>query len=126
MIENLDALPHVVDVYKRDLDVTSYNVPFLQHPFVALYTTRGCPAQCTFCLWPQTHSGHAWRKRSADDIAAEMVKAKKYWPEVKEVLLRRRHLQHPEGAHRRTLRQAEAAGTHLVVHLARDHRLTRP
>ena len=83
-IENLDALPHVVDVYKRDLDVTRYNVPFLQHPYVALYSTRGCPAQCTFCLWPQTHSGHAWRKRSADDIAAEMVKAKAYWPEVKE------------------------------------------
>src|SRR6266567_368426 len=83
-IENLDALPHVVDVYKRDLDVTRYNVPFLQHPYVALYSTRGCPAQCTFCLWPQTHSGHAWRKRSSDDIAAEMAKAKAYWPEVKE------------------------------------------
>jgi radical SAM superfamily enzyme YgiQ (UPF0313 family) len=35
-------------------------------------------------LWPQTHSGHAWRKRSADDVAAEMAKAKKYWPEVRE------------------------------------------
>ena len=47
-------LPWVTDVYKRDLDVTKYNVPFLLHPFVALYSTRGCPAQCTFCLWPQT------------------------------------------------------------------------
>ena len=84
LVENLDALPHVVDVYKRDLDVTRYNVPFLQHPYVALYSTRGCPAQCTFCLWPQTHSGHAWRKRSSDDIAAEMKKAKALWPEVKE------------------------------------------
>jgi len=26
---------------------------------------------CTFCLWPQTHSGHRWRLRSAQDIAAE-------------------------------------------------------
>ena len=51
-IENLDALPHVVDIYKRDLDVKKYNVPFLLNPYVALYTTRGCPAQCTFCLWP--------------------------------------------------------------------------
>ncbi len=84
MIENLDALPHVTDIYKRDLDVTRYNVPFLEHPYVALYSTRGCPAQCTFCLWPQTHSGHAWRKRSSDDVAAEMAKAKAYWPEVKE------------------------------------------
>jgi hopanoid biosynthesis associated radical SAM protein HpnJ len=83
-IQDLDALPHVTDVYKRDLDVTRYNVPFLLNPYVSLYTTRGCPAQCTFCLWPQTLSGHPWRKRSTDDVAAEMSKVKKYWPEVKE------------------------------------------
>jgi hopanoid biosynthesis associated radical SAM protein HpnJ len=83
-IQDLDALPHVTDVYKRDLDVARYNVPFLLHPYVSLYTTRGCPAQCTFCLWPQTLSGHPWRKRSTDDVAAEMAKVKQYWPEVKE------------------------------------------
>ena len=83
-IQDLDALPHVTDVYKRDLDVTRYNVPFLLNPYVSLYTTRGCPAQCTFCLWPQTLSGHPWRKRSTDDVAAEMAKVKQYWPEVKE------------------------------------------
>ena len=83
-IQNLDALPHVTEIYKRDLDVTRYNVPFLLHPYVSLYTTRGCPAQCTFCLWPQTLSGHPWRKRSTDDVAAEMAKAKQKWPEVKE------------------------------------------
>jgi hopanoid biosynthesis associated radical SAM protein HpnJ len=83
-IQDLDSLPHVTEVYKRDLDVTRYNVPFLLHPYVSLYTTRGCPAQCTFCLWPQTLSGHPWRKRSSDDVAAEMAKAKELWPEVKE------------------------------------------
>ena len=83
-IENLDALPWVTDIYKRDLDVTKYNVPFLLHPYVALYSTRGCPAQCTFCLWPQTTSGHAWRKRSTDDVAAELAWAKQNFPEVKE------------------------------------------
>ncbi len=83
-LQDLDALPHVTQVYKRDLDVTRYNVPFLLYPFVSLYTTRGCPAQCTFCLWPQTLSGHPWRKRSTDDVAAEMAKAKQLWPDVKE------------------------------------------
>jgi len=83
-IQDLDSLPHVTDVYKRDLDVRRYNVPFLLNPFVSLYTTRGCPAQCTFCLWPQTLSGHPWRKRSTDDVAREMAKAKDYWPYVKE------------------------------------------
>jgi hopanoid biosynthesis associated radical SAM protein HpnJ len=82
-LQDLDALPHVTDVYQRDLDVRRY-VPFLLHPYVSLYTTRGCPAQCTFCLWPQTTSGHAWRKRSSDDVAREMAKAKEYWPYVKE------------------------------------------
>jgi len=83
-IQDLDALPHVTAVYKRDLDVKNYNVPFLLHPYVSLYTTRGCPAQCTFCLWPQTLSGHPWRKRSTDDVAVEMAKAKQLWPDVKE------------------------------------------
>jgi len=83
-IQDLDALPHVTDVYKRDLDVTRYNVPFLLNPYVSLYTTRGCPAQCTFCLWPQTLSGHPWRKRSTDDVANEMAKVKAYWPDVRE------------------------------------------
>ena len=84
MNENLDAMPWATKIYKRDLDVTRYNVPFLLHPYIALYTTRGCPAQCTFCLWPQTLSGHAWRKRSTDDVAAELAWAKENFPEVKE------------------------------------------
>ncbi len=83
-VQDLDALPNVTDVYYRDLDVRRYNVPFLLYPFVSLYTTRGCPAQCTFCLWPQTLSGHPWRKRSADAVAREMAQAKEYWPWVKE------------------------------------------
>ncbi|MGH9492434.1 MAG: hopanoid biosynthesis associated radical SAM protein HpnJ [Terriglobales bacterium] len=83
-VDNLDALPDVTDIYHRDLDVKRYNVPFLLWPFVSLYTTRGCPAQCTFCLWPQTLSGHPWRQRSTDRVAAEMAKAKEYWPGVKE------------------------------------------
>ena len=83
-IEDLDSLPHVTDVYRRDLDPRRYNVPFLLYPYVSLYTTRGCPAQCTFCLWPQTTSGHAWRKRSTDDVAQEMARAKDYWPYVRE------------------------------------------
>src|SRR5215467_579885 len=83
-VQDLDVLPNVTDVYYRDLDVRRYNVPFLLYPFVSLYTTRGCPAQCTFCLWPQTLSGHPWRKRSTDAVAREMAQAREYWPWVKE------------------------------------------
>jgi len=85
VIENLDELPWVSKVYKRDLDVTRYNVPFLQNPFISFYTSRGCPAMCTFCLWPQTHSGHRWRLRSTDDVANEVRYALEAFPQVKEI-----------------------------------------
>ncbi len=85
MIENLDELPWVTKTYKRDLDITRYSVPFLRHPYISLYTSRGCPAMCTFCLWPQTHSGHRWRVRSTDDVVAEVRYALDAFPEVKEL-----------------------------------------
>ena len=85
VIENLDELPWVTKVYKRDLDVTRYNVPFLLNPFISFYTSRGCPAMCTFCLWPQTTSGHRWRLRSADDVANEVRYARENFPQVKEI-----------------------------------------
>ncbi len=85
MIEDLDSLPWVSKIYKRDLDVTRYNVPFLLNPFISMYTSRGCPAMCTFCLWPQTHSGHRWRLRSSDDIFNEVQWVIQNFPEVKEI-----------------------------------------
>jgi hopanoid biosynthesis associated radical SAM protein HpnJ len=85
MIEDLDSLPWVTKVYKRDLDITNYNVPFLLNPFLSMYTSRGCPAMCTFCLWPQTHSGHRWRLRSSDDIRDEVKYALEAFPHLKEI-----------------------------------------
>jgi len=85
VIENLDELPWVTKVYKRDLDFRRYNVPFLLNPYISFYTSRGCPAMCTFCLWPQTHSGHRWRLRSSDDIAAEVKSALGNFPGLKEI-----------------------------------------
>jgi hopanoid biosynthesis associated radical SAM protein HpnJ len=84
-VENLDDLPWVTKVYKRDLDFRRYNVPFLLNPFISLYTSRGCPAMCTFCLWPQTHSGHRWRLRSAEDVANECRWALENFPGLKEI-----------------------------------------
>ena len=84
-IDDLDALPWVTKVYKRDLDIERYNVPFLLHPYLAFYTERGCPALCTFCLWPQTLSGHRWRTRSADDVAGEVRWTLDNYPGLKEI-----------------------------------------
>jgi hopanoid biosynthesis associated radical SAM protein HpnJ len=85
VIENLDELPWVTKTYKRDLDFRRYNVPFLLNPYISFYTSRGCPAMCTFCLWPQTHSGHRWRLRSSDDISAEVGYALQNFPGLKEI-----------------------------------------
>jgi radical SAM superfamily enzyme YgiQ (UPF0313 family) len=40
---------------------------------------------CTFCLWPQTHSGHRWRLRSAKDIADECRYTIENFPGLKEI-----------------------------------------
>ena len=84
-IEDLDALPFAVDVYKRDLDITRYNIPYLKHPYVAFYTSRGCPALCTFCLWPQTMSGHPWRTRGISNVVEEVKRCLEYFPQAKEI-----------------------------------------
>ncbi|MBA4149737.1 MAG: hopanoid biosynthesis associated radical SAM protein HpnJ [Verrucomicrobia bacterium] len=84
LIHNMDALPWVADVYKRDLEIEKYFIGYLQHPYVSMYTGRGCPAQCTFCLWPQTIGGHKYRVRSAQNVADEMAYMKKIFPQVQE------------------------------------------
>jgi hopanoid biosynthesis associated radical SAM protein HpnJ len=84
-LRDLDALPFAVEIYKRDLDITRYNIPYLHHPYVSFYTSRGCPALCTFCLWPQTMSGHQWRTRSSDNVVAEVRRALELFPEVREI-----------------------------------------
>ena len=113
----------VTEVYKRDLDVTRYNVPFLLHPYVALYSTRGCPAQCTFCLWPQTLSGHAWRKRSTDDVAREMAKAKENWPNVKEFFFDDDTFNIQKARTIELCEKLKPLGIDVVLHLARHDRL---
>jgi hopanoid biosynthesis associated radical SAM protein HpnJ len=83
-IENMDALPSVIDVYRRDLVIEDYFIGYLQHPYVSLYTGRGCRSRCTFCLWPQTIGGHRYRTRSPENVAAEIRQATGYFPQVKE------------------------------------------
>ncbi|MBM3833950.1 MAG: hopanoid biosynthesis associated radical SAM protein HpnJ [Verrucomicrobia bacterium] len=84
LIQNMDSLPWVADIYKRNLQIERYFIGYLLHPYLSLYTGRGCPAQCTFCLWPQTIGGHKYRVRSAQNVADEMAYMKKLFPQVKE------------------------------------------
>ena len=84
MIENMDDLPFVTKVYKRDLRIEDYFIGYLLHPYVSLYTGRGCKSHCTFCLWPQTVGGHRYRVRSPGHVAEEIALAKRMFPQVRE------------------------------------------
>ena len=59
VLENMDSLPFVAPIYKRDLKIENYFIGYLKHPYVSIYTGRGCRSRCTFCLWPQTEIGRA-------------------------------------------------------------------
>jgi hopanoid biosynthesis associated radical SAM protein HpnJ len=84
ILGDMDQLPPVVDVYKRDLTIEDYFIGYLHHPYLSIYTGRGCKSRCTFCLWPQTIGGHRYRTRSVGHVVAEIAKAKAYFPQVKE------------------------------------------
>ena len=85
ILEDMDRLPSVVPVYKRDLRIEDYFIGYLLHPYVSLYTGRGCRSRCTFCLWPQTVGGHRYRTRSVASVLAEAAQAKELYPQMKEL-----------------------------------------
>jgi hopanoid biosynthesis associated radical SAM protein HpnJ len=84
ILENMDQLPFVTEVYKRDLKIEDYFIGYLKHPYISIYTGRGCKSRCTFCLWPQTVGGHRYRVRSVDHVIEEIRLAKYYFPQVRE------------------------------------------
>ena len=83
-LENMDELPFVTPIYKRDLNIENYFIGYLKHPYISLYTGRGCKSRCTFCLWPQTVGGHRYRTRSVGHVIEEIAWAQKAFPQVKE------------------------------------------
>ncbi len=84
VLEDMDRLPFVTEIYKRDLHIEDYFIGYLLHPYLSLYTGRGCKSRCTFCLWPQTVGGHRYRVRSPEHVAAEIRQAQIDFPQVRE------------------------------------------
>jgi len=85
ILEDMDRLPFVSEVYKRDLKVEDYFIGYLKHPYVSFYTGRGCKSRCTFCLWPQTVGGHRYRVRSVGHVVEEVRYITQNFPQVREV-----------------------------------------
>ena len=86
-VEDLDALPFVSEVYKRHLRVEDYFYSIARYPEITIVTARGCPHHCTYCLWPQTITGHRYRQRSVASVAAEFAYISREFPQVKEVFI---------------------------------------
>ena len=76
LIHDWDAMLSVLPVYDRDLEIKKYFIGYLLHPYISFYTGRGCPAKCSFCLWPQTIGGHNYRAKSPEAVGREMAEAK--------------------------------------------------
>ncbi|MFM7734580.1 MAG: hopanoid biosynthesis associated radical SAM protein HpnJ [Alphaproteobacteria bacterium] len=81
----LDELPFATEIYARFLDHRKYNSPYCQYPYVSLYTGRGCPARCTFCLWPQVTTGHSYRTRSVENVLREVEPMRRLFPGLREI-----------------------------------------
>ena len=85
--EQLNWLPFVSEVYKKQLKVEDYFYPSVLYPQVTILTGRGCPNRCAFCKWPQTFSGHNYRKRSVESVVQEFKWIEKNLPQVKEIMI---------------------------------------
>lgn len=85
----LNEFPFVTKIYKENLPIANYFQASLLHPYVDLFTARGCVwSQCTFCLWPFTiHKGAVYRVRTMDNVFEELKYIKKELPQVNEVFI---------------------------------------
>jgi radical SAM superfamily enzyme YgiQ (UPF0313 family) len=83
--DELCTIPFVSKIYKKYLNVKDYFLGSSLYPEVQIFTGRGCPNFCTFCLWPQTLMGRKYRVRTVENVLDELEWIQNHLPEVKEV-----------------------------------------
>lgn len=86
-IENLDELPFVAEVYKKHLNIEDYFYAHVSFPTVSVFSSRGCPSKCFYCMYSQVMFGKAYRKRSAKSLYEECKYITENFPNVKEILI---------------------------------------
>ncbi|MBN1779896.1 radical SAM protein [bacterium] len=87
VIEDLDTLPFVSEVYRKYLDVRDYFYGLAQHPMIQILSSRGCPFRCSFCQYPQTMGGRTYRVRSPENVVAELEFIGREMPEIREIFI---------------------------------------
>lgn len=60
-MKNLDDLPFASQFIKEHLNERDYFFAAATYPSIQIFTGRGCPFRCNFCVYPQTMHGHAFR-----------------------------------------------------------------
>lgn len=86
-IKNVDDLPFASQFIKEYLDEKDYFFAAATYPAIQIFTGRGCPFRCNFCVYPQTMHGHAFRVRSAENVVAEFEYIAQNFPDVHEVVI---------------------------------------
>lgn len=86
-IENLDGIPMAAPFIKKYLDIMDYVFPAASYPAIQIFTGRGCPAHCNYCVYPQTLHGHRYRLRSPEQVVEEFSYIAEHFPGVHEVVI---------------------------------------
>lgn len=86
-IEELDYIPMASAFIKKYLDVMDYVFPAASYPAIQIFTGRGCPAHCNYCVYPQTLRGHKYRLRTPESVVEEFQYIADNFPNVKEVVI---------------------------------------
>jgi radical SAM superfamily enzyme YgiQ (UPF0313 family) len=86
---DISELPHAAEVYKRHFfdHWKRYFYAITRHPVVTIVTGRGCPYKCTYCLFPQTLTGHGYRKRPIEAVVEEFQFIEREFPGVEEIFI---------------------------------------
>ena len=87
LLENLDSIPMAAKFIKEHLNEYDYSFPAATYPAIQIFTGRGCPARCNYCVYPQVMHGHQYRKRSAENVVAEFQYIASNFPDVKEIVI---------------------------------------
>ncbi len=86
-IEKLDEIPMAAEFIRRRLNYRDYFFPAAEYPEIQIFTGRGCPCHCTFCVYPQTMHGHRYRLRSPENVVSEFSYIAENFPDVREIVL---------------------------------------
>ncbi len=86
-ITEIDEIPYASEFINENLDTHDYFFAAAAFPSVQIFTGRGCPARCNFCVYPQTMHGHKYRLRSVENVVGEFEYIVRNMPFVKEVVI---------------------------------------